>query len=98
MAAPASPWKRYLRFSSMGIELGLAVMVGLIGGQWLDRRFGTEPWLLLLGLLFGMAAGFRGVFRALKDLSAAAKSPPPDSAPPDGNPPHPPSPPPGSRP
>ena len=78
MAAPPSPWKRYLRFSSMGIELGVSVMVGLIGGQWLDKRFGTEPWLLLLGLLFGMAAGFRSVFRALKDLTAAGKSAPPD--------------------
>lgn len=73
MADEPRPWRRYLRFSSLGIELGLSVMIGLIGGQWLDRYFGTAPWLLLAGLLFGLAAGFRSMFRALKEL----KAPPP---------------------
>jgi F0F1-type ATP synthase assembly protein I len=82
----------------MGIELGLSVMIGLIGGQWLDKRFGTEPWLLLLGLVFGMAAGFRSVFRALKDLTAADKAPPQKNPPPGAAPPDRPSRPPGSRP
>jgi ATP synthase protein I len=68
MAEQPTPWRRYLRFSSMGIELGLAVMAGLIGGQWLDHKFGTTPWLLLVGLLLGMAAGFRSMWRALKAL------------------------------
>ena len=66
---PPAPWRRYLRFSSLGIELGLSVMIGLIGGQWLDKKFGTEPWLLLAGLLIGLAAGFRSMFRALKELN-----------------------------
>jgi F0F1-type ATP synthase assembly protein I len=98
MPEQPSPWRRYLRFSSMGIELGLSVMIGLIGGQWLDKRFGTEPWLLLLGLVFGMAAGFRSVFRALKDLTAAGKSAPLDNPPAGGTPPDSRSPPSRSRP
>jgi F0F1-type ATP synthase assembly protein I len=98
MPEQPSPWRRYLRFSSMGIELGLSVMIGLIGGQWLDKRFGTEPWLLLLGLVFGMAAGFRSVFRALKHLTAADKTPPLKNPPPGGAPPDSRAPPPGSRP
>ena len=68
-----TPWRRYLRFSSLGIELGLCVMIGLIGGQWLDKKFGTEPWLLLAGLLIGLAAGFRSMFRALKELNKPQK-------------------------
>jgi len=64
------PWRRYLRFSSLGIELGLAVMVGLIGGDWLDKQFGTKPWLMVAGLLLGLAAGFRSMLRALKQLNA----------------------------
>jgi len=74
MAEPANPWKRYLRFSSIGIELGLSVVIGLIAGQWLDRRFGTQPWLTLVGLLFGVAAGFRTVYKALKDLKSAGQN------------------------
>lgn len=61
---------RYLRFSTVGLELGLSVLIGLFAGQWLDGYFGTEPWLLLLFLLFGMAAGFRRIYRLLRELNA----------------------------
>jgi ATP synthase protein I len=74
-----SPWKRYMRFSSLGIELGLSVMIGLIGGQWLDKHFSTEPWLLLVGLLFGMAAGIRSMYSALKRLNAPQEREPPQT-------------------
>jgi ATP synthase protein I len=77
MAEDPRPWRRYLRFSTIGIELGLAVLIGLMGGQWLDRQFGTDPWLLLLGLLFGLGAGFRSIFRALKDMNAPQEPPGP---------------------
>ncbi|MBL8733769.1 MAG: AtpZ/AtpI family protein, partial [Planctomycetes bacterium] len=35
---------------TLGAGLTLAVSVGLFayGGLWLDERFGTKPWLLLL--------------------------------------------------
>ena len=68
MAGP-SKFSRYLRFSSIGLELGGSVIVGLLGGQWLDTRFGTTPWLMIVGLGFGMAAGFRSIFRLLKDVN-----------------------------
>lgn len=67
MAAP-NTFRKYLRFSTVGLELGLSVMIGLIGGTYLDRWLGTEPWLLLVGLLFGMTAGFRSLFRLLKNF------------------------------
>lgn len=68
MARSRSKWNRYLRFSTVGLELGLSVIIGLVVGQFLDGYFGTEPWLLLLFLLFGMGAGFRSVYRALRNL------------------------------
>jgi ATP synthase protein I len=81
-----TPWRRYLRFSSIGIELAACVMIGLIGGQWLDKRFGTEPYLLLAGLLFGLTAGFRSIYRALKDLNAQSATPPDATASKPGDP------------
>jgi F0F1-type ATP synthase assembly protein I len=68
MAGP-SKTSRYLRLSSVGLELGAAVIIGLWGGQWLDTKLGTTPWLMLLGLAFGMTAGFRSIFRLLKDAN-----------------------------
>jgi F0F1-type ATP synthase assembly protein I len=38
----------------------------LLGGQWLDKKLGTGPWLALIGLGFGIAAGARSVWRAVK--------------------------------
>lgn len=37
----------------------MAVTVGLFayGGLWLDARFGTKPWLLLLCVGCGIAGG-----------------------------------------
>ncbi len=70
MAQPGNRFAKYLRFSSVGLELGISVLVGLVVGDWLDRRLGTKPWLLLLFLGFGMAAGFRSVYRLLRDLNA----------------------------
>jgi len=53
-------------YGTVGLEFALSVLVGLFGGQWLDKRWGTAPWLTLLGLGFGMAAGIRSLLRALK--------------------------------
>jgi ATP synthase protein I len=50
----------------------LATVIGLAGGYYLDQWLGTKPWLLLLGLGFGIAAGFviffRSVNRAEREL------------------------------
>ncbi|HEY4180983.1 MAG TPA: AtpZ/AtpI family protein [Kofleriaceae bacterium] len=55
-----------LSSSSVGLELGISVILGLLGGYYLDQRFGTTPWLMLVFLLLGLVAGFRGVVRAVK--------------------------------
>jgi ATP synthase protein I len=40
-------------------------VIGLLVGMWLDGRLGTTPWMMLLWLCIGLAAGFRGVLRAV---------------------------------
>lgn len=61
-----------LNASSVGLELGLSVAIGLLVGWWLDQHLGTQPWLMLLWLVFGLVAGFRGIFRAIKRADRAA--------------------------
>ena len=62
-----------LSASSVGLELGLAVAIGLLSGWWLDQHLGTQPWMMLLWLVFGSSAGFRGVVRAIKRADKAAE-------------------------
>ena len=50
-------------FAGVGIQLGLTLTLSALGGLWLDRRLGTSPWLLLLLVLVGAAAGFYSIYR-----------------------------------
>jgi hypothetical protein len=58
-------------------------------GIWLDRKAGTAPWLMLLFLGFGFAAGIRAVWRyvaaadreAQESEEAESMSPTPPSSP-----------------
>jgi len=54
---------RLLMYSSMGVELGLSVVVGFWLGSWLDGVFDTEPWLLFVFGLAGIVAGYRSIYR-----------------------------------
>ncbi len=61
-----------IRYTTVGLELAVSIVLGLLGGNWLDEKFGTEPWLALLGLAFGTVAGFRFVWRAAKGMKNEA--------------------------
>ena len=53
--------------------MGAAVIIGLLMGTWLDRQFGTEPWLTFVFLGFGLVAAGKAVYRAIrKGLSEEA--------------------------
>ena len=50
-------------------SLFAAVVSGLIVGWFLDRLLGTSPWLLVVGLVLGAAAGFYEFIRSTSKLS-----------------------------
>ena len=43
------------------MEIGISFGVGVLMGWYLDRFFGTQPWLTLIFSFFGIAAGFRSI-------------------------------------
>lgn len=55
------------RVGAVGLEMAIATLIGALGGGWLDERFHTRPWLTTVGLVLGVAAGFRGLFRAVSE-------------------------------
>ena len=51
----------------IGWVLMVSVLGGTVGGFYLDRWLGTTPWLTLVGIFLGMAAGFTSLFRTIQE-------------------------------
>jgi len=61
------------RYSTIGLEMGLAVAVGVGIGYYIDKWLGTRPLFLIVFLVFGVIAGFRSLYRALKRMEREDK-------------------------
>lgn len=52
-------------YGAVGFQLAATVVGGLIAGSWLDKKFGTAPWMTVAGLLIGSIGGFYNLIRIL---------------------------------
>jgi ATP synthase protein I len=59
-------YRKLAALSSLGLMLPSSIAVGLFIGYFLDKLLGTDPWLLIVFTLFGVASGFFSLFRGLK--------------------------------
>jgi ATP synthase protein I len=64
---------RAAQLASVGLEMGVAVAIGYGIGWWADKRFGTKPWLMLVGVMVGVAAGFKALYDSARKLSQDLK-------------------------
>ena len=74
-------YRAYAAYGTVGIQLVLSVVLGLFGGQWLDRKLGTAPVIAIVGTLFGVVAGFRSLYQAAMQAQREAEETP-DEGPP----------------
>jgi ATP synthase protein I len=58
-----------LRMAGAGVQLAAALIGGLYGGQWLDRRLGTAPVFLYVGVALGAIGGMTALYRQLMRLT-----------------------------
>ena len=47
--------------STVGLSMAIAIGLGALIGYYLDKKFGTKPWLFFVFLGFGIAAAFRNL-------------------------------------
>ena len=64
-----SSWRGVASFAQLGTVLFGCVVIGMALGYFADRWLGTQPWLLLVGLGFGIAAAAVNFSRALRALN-----------------------------
>jgi ATP synthase protein I len=50
-----------------------APLVGLFAGKWLDSKFGTDPYLMIGGLVFGFAAAAREIMNLVRKSQSLEK-------------------------
>jgi len=46
--------------------LAVGPVVGFLIGRWLDKKLGTEPYLLIIFLIFGFIASGKEVWKIIK--------------------------------
>jgi len=60
---------KFISLSTLGLEMGISIGVGVYGGIWLDKKFETSPYLTIFGILVGFGAAIKSFLRILKKLN-----------------------------
>jgi F0F1-type ATP synthase assembly protein I len=61
-----SPWRHVFA----GSVLAITIVIGVLGGRWVDWvdvKFGMDPWGTLAGALLGIGAGFYNLWKEFMD-------------------------------
>jgi F0F1-type ATP synthase assembly protein I len=74
-----TPWWQpgMLLFFRLSGWIGAPVIIGVFVGKWLDRKYGTDPWLFLVTVGFAFIVSMFGIVRdamkAMKKIEMEAK-------------------------
>jgi len=60
--------KSLISYSSLGLEMGLCVAIGIAIGYFLDRYFMTSPYLTIIFMIFGIVAAMKSIYQLMKRL------------------------------
>ena len=67
---PERAWGYFALFSEIGLVLLVTILVGVLGGYWVDQQLRTLPIFILVGFLAGLGAGTRAVYRLISGFLA----------------------------
>jgi len=56
---------------TLGLQLGVTVVVFYFLGRWLDSTLGTTPWLMYCGLALGVTGGMISFVRTALSMGKA---------------------------
>ena len=61
-------WGTALRLTGLGWYVALCIVIGVVGGLWLDGLTGTKGLFLLLGTVLGSVVAFWGMYKMVQPL------------------------------
>lgn len=61
-------WQAALNLIGVGWFVGVSLLLGVLGGLWLDSEFGSKPLFVIVGLILGIIVAAYGVYRMLLPL------------------------------
>jgi F0F1-type ATP synthase assembly protein I len=56
-------WRAALGVLGVGWYIAIAIVLGLLGGLWVDGKLGTRPLFTIIGLIIGIMAAVYGVYQ-----------------------------------
>ncbi len=59
-------WQLALRVLGIGWFLAISILLGVLGGLWLDNKLGTKPVFLIIGIFLGLAVAGYGAYQMFK--------------------------------
>src|SRR5215217_8479677 len=57
-------------YAGAGFQFAFALLLFFFIGRWADGRFGTAPWLMIIGMIVGGGAGFYSMYTKLMAAQA----------------------------
>ena len=59
-------WVAALGMTGIGFFVAGSIILGVLGGRWLDSKMNSEPVWLIVGLILGIVVAFYGVYSMLR--------------------------------
>lgn len=60
-------WRIAGTTGAVGIEVAAAIAIGYFAGNYLDRKLGTQPWIMYAGIVAGIGAAIKALVRVTRD-------------------------------
>jgi ATP synthase protein I len=59
-------WQLAFRVFGIGWVIAIAILLGVLGGLWVDGKLSTRPLFTIIGLFFGLALAACGAYTMMR--------------------------------